>query len=295
MTGYLMVILSMIVWGSIGIFVRYIDQPPEVIVFFRVFIAFSTLLLISLFTGKNKDSEKVSKGEWGILLLSGLFISLNWLFFFKAVKTTTIVAATMSYYTAPIIVTILSLILLGDKLSLRTAISVILSFSGVALMTMTSGNRPDNFSIEGVFYGLVAAFFYALVTVSVKKLKNIPSNKISLFQMGIASVIFLPVTRQMNKFDNLSMILMVIVGIVHTCIALYLYFEGIKRVKVQYVGILSYLDPLVAVVLAAVFFSEIPNLATIAGGSLILVSTYMILNRNSENKKLISNKKISRN
>jgi len=277
--GYLLMISSMIIWGSVGIFVRYIDQPPEVIVFFRVFIAFIVLGILKLIKKKDSTSSKLSFKEYSILSMSGLFIALNWLFFFRAIKVTTIASATMSYYVAPVLVTLLSVFLLKESINKKTLIAVGLSFSGIILMTLMGSQKESGFNILGVGYGLIAAFFYALVTISVKKLKDVPSHKITLFQMGISSLIFLPAIRNMKRFNTLSLILMIIVGVIHTCIALNLYFEGIKRIKVQHVGVLSYIDPLGAVILGGLFFNEMPGISTIIGGGMILSATYLILKR----------------
>ncbi|UUV17667.1 EamA family transporter [Fusobacteria bacterium ZRK30] len=277
--GYLLMISSMIIWGSVGIFVRYIDQPPEVIVFFRVFIAFIVLGILKLTKKKDSIDNKLSLKEYLILSMSGLFIALNWFFFFRAIKVTTIASATMSYYVAPVIVTLLSVFLLKESINKKTLIAVGLSFSGIILMTLMGSQKESGFNILGVGYGLIAAFFYALVTISVKKLKDVPSHKISLFQMGISSLIFLPVIRHMKRFNTMSLTLMIIVGVIHTCIALNLYFEGIKRIKVQHVGVLSYIDPLGAVILGGLFFNEMPGISTIIGGGMILSATYIILKR----------------
>lgn len=277
--GYPLVILSMVIWGSIGIFVRYIDQPPEVIVFFRVFITFVVLVILKLIKKKDISNNKLSIKEYSILSMSGLFIALNWFFFFRALKITTIASATMSYYVAPVIVTILSIFLLKESIDKKTLVAVGLSFLGVVLMTLVGSQKGGNFSILGVVYGLVAALFYALVTISVKKLKNVSSNKIILFQMGISSLIFLPVIRHMKKFNVISLTLIIILSVIHTCVALNFYFEGIKRIKVQHVGVLSYIDPLGAIILGGLFFNEIPGIATIIGGGMILSATYIVLKR----------------
>lgn len=278
--GYLIIIISMLIWGSMGIFVRNIHQAPQVIVFFRVFIAFIIMGLVGFIKKEKKSNQeyKMNKKEYLLLLLSGVFISLNWMFFFKALKTTTIASATLSYYAAPIIVTILSVFILKEKINLRTLIAVVLSFVGIVFMTINGEGTSNSFNIQGVIYGVIAAFFYALVTISVKRLQKVSSYKIMMFQMGVSSLIFLPSLKQMNKFDIISLIFIIIIGVVHTCLALQMYFEGIKRVKVQYVGVLSYIDPLSAVVLAVIFFNEVPGYTTIIGGALVLTSTYIILN-----------------
>lgn len=278
--GYLFIIIPMLIWGSVGIFVRYIDQPPEVIVFCRVFIAFIIMLLLSIVKIREREYSqiKTSKKDNVLLLLSGVFISFNWMFFFKALKATTIASATLSYYAAPVIVTILSIFILKEKINKRTFFAVGLSFIGIIFMTLNGKGTSNNFSIIGVIYGLIAAFFYALVTISAKKLEHIPSYKIVMVQMGVASLILSPSIRQVKKFDIISLVFIFIIGVVHSFLALQLYFEGLKKVKVQHVGVLSYIDPLSAVILACIFFGEIPGYETLIGGFMILIATYIILN-----------------
>lgn len=275
--GFIMVIISMLIWGSLGIFVRGINQPSEIIVFFRVSIAF--IFMLAMYVIKNKkgmEIKKIRKNTLLKLIISGIFISLNWMFFFKALKTTTVAAATLSYYTSPVIVTVLSVFLLKEKINIKAVIALFLSFLGIFIMIFNSNNM-SNFNITGVIYGLIAALFYALTILSVKKLEEVSSEKIIIFQMGVASVLFLPFLKNMNPLDLKSTAFLLIIGVVHTCFALFIYFEGVKKIKIQYVSILSYIDPLSSVVFAAVILYEIPSIATIIGGLLILISTVFVL------------------
>ncbi|MTI69166.1 MAG: EamA/RhaT family transporter [Firmicutes bacterium] len=282
--GYVMIIISMLLWGSIGLFVREINQPPEVIVFFRVFIAFISMLFIGRIN-KEKINNKLVKKDLLYLLFGGIFLSLNWMFFFKAIKTTTIASATLSYYTAPVIVTYLSVIILKEVLNKKTLLAVFLSFLGIIIMILNPDVLNENFNSIGVLYGLIAALFYALVTISGKKLSNISSKKIVLIQTLVASIMFLPALKNLNDFDMISFIFLLIIGIIHTSLALTLYFEGIKKIKVQHVGVLSYIDPLSAVIFGIIFLKEIPSIPTIIGGIFILLSTYVILKRKNKLKK----------
>lgn len=275
--GYLMIITSMLIWGSIGLIVRWIDQPPEVIVFFRVFIGFISIIIIGLLKGNRL--VKKGKENWVLLILSGVFLALNWTLFFKAIKTTTVALATLSYYTAPVIVTILSFFVLKEKISNKTKLAIILSFLGIFIMVFSGGSVDVDFNPLGIVYGLMAALFYALVTITVKMLENVSSYRLVMIQTGISSIMFLPTLRGLNKVDMESIIFLIIIGTIYTSIALTLYFEGIKRVKVQHVGIISYIDPLSAVVFATIFLGEVPDMYTLIGGILILLSTYIVLKR----------------
>jgi RarD protein len=275
MKYYAAIIISMIIWGSVGIFTRYANQPPQVIVFFRVL---SACLVLSPFMFKA-EGRKTGKVNYGFLVLSGIFLSLNWLFFFKAVQTTTIAKATLSYYTAPILVTILSPLLLKEKLERRTVFSIILAFSGICLIILFPLSGITSGDNVGILYGLAAAFFYSLVTISAKHLSGVSPVKLTFFQTFISAIIFLPFIIGRVNFDIGSILIMCSIGILHTSIALTLYFYGVKGIKVQHTGVLSYIDPLSAVLFGLVAFGEIPSIFIIAGGVLILVGSFIILKR----------------
>lgn len=270
---YAAIIISMTIWGSIGIFTREAKQPSEVIVFFRVLSASIVLLPFALKSKKVSSSRR----NYGILILSGIFISLNWLFFFKAVQTTTIAKATLSYYTAPVLVTLLSPLLLKERLEKRTIVSIILAFAGISLIMLFPLSGFVSGGNTGILFGLLAAFFYSLVTISAKYLSNMSTIKLTFYQTMTASIILFPfVIGNMNLNAN-SVLFMSIMGILHTSIALTLYFYGIRGVKAQHAGVLSYIDPLSAMFFGLIVFGEIPTLSTIIGGLLILSASFLIL------------------
>lgn len=277
MKHFAAIIISMVIWGSIGIFTRYAAQPPEVIVFFRVF---SAALTLAPFIIKNTKKEKgFPKKTLKILILSGVFLSLNWLFFFKAVQTTTIAKATLSYYTAPVIVTLLSPILLKERLERRTIISIMFAFAGVALIILFPLSGILSGQNSGIIFGLCAAFFYSLVTITAKLLWELSPVKLAFYQAVISTIIFTPFAVLNINININSILIMVAIGILHTSIALTLYFYGVKGVKAQYAGVLSYIDPLSAVIFGFLVFNEIPSSSTIAGGVLILISSLIILRK----------------
>lgn len=273
MKYYAAVILSMIIWGSVGIFTKYTNQPPQVIVFFRVLSASLALLPFVL----SKREKAVHTRSYVILIISGVFLSLNWLFFFKAVSATTIAKATLSYYTAPVLVTMLSPVLLKEKLERRAVVSIILAFFGVSLIIFFPISNISGGGNTGILFGILAAFFYSLVTICAKYLSNINPVKLTFYQTLISTLIFLPFVAGSINADFSSIVIMCIMGVLHTSIALTLYFYGIRGIKAQYAGVLSYIDPLSAVIFAFMIFGESPSIFTIIGGALILVGSYIIL------------------
>ena len=272
--GYLYIILAMVTWGSIGLIVRFIPQSSEVIVFYRVLFAFVFLLLLVI-NNQDLNFSQLFKHKF-LLITTGVALTINWIFFFKAIKATTIANATLAYYTAPIIATILSVIFLEEKLSKENLIALVLSFIGIAIIL--DFENLSFVGIEGIFYGLLAAFFYALFMVLNKSFKDLSARVLTLAQTGVAVIVLLPLIYHLPQPSGKSWLLLLVLGIVHTAGALVLYVKGLSLSKVQDVGILSYIDPVSAIILAVLFLGEIPSLLTIVGGIMILTSCYLIWN-----------------
>jgi RarD protein len=276
--GYIFIISAMLIWGSVGVFARFIPQPSEVIVFYRVLFAFISLFLISIY---KKDLHLNLKGNNKLLILTmGVVLALNWIFFFKAIKITTIASATLSYYSAPIILTILSSLILKEDLTKKGIIAIGLGFVGISIMLL--GSNSDSLAsadLEGIIYGLIAATCYALFVLNNKLISNLSARYLTLLQTGIASLILLPFIIHYQLPDLRSLFLLFIVGILHTAIALILYIKGLRMIKVEDVGALSYLDPVSAIFFAMIFFGEIPGIVTLFGGGLILTGSYVVLSK----------------
>lgn len=274
--GYLQIILAMVIWGSVGIVARFIPYSSKIIVFYRVLFAFIALTVYIYMTGNFRMNLKNKKL---FTVGAGVFLALNWLFFFRAVKTTTIANATISYYTSPIILNVLAVIVLKEKLLKKTVISLIIAFTGLLFIISNGGQETVVNNRLGIIFGLIAAFFYALFAITNKKISGLSSLKTTFIQSGVAALSFVPFVLPITVPDLKSLILLMIMGIFHTALALILYVSGLKKIKAQSVGVLSYVDPLSAVVLAAIFLGEIPSLLTLLGAIFILGSGYILMKK----------------
>ena len=139
-TGYLQVLAAMLIWGSVGIFVRYAGQPAPVIVFVRVATA---LIAMGAYMFFRRRPVRLG-ADWRMALVSGLFLSLNWLFFFLSIQATTIGNAVLTYYLAPIFSIIWARIFLGERLEAGTWKALALAFAGIALDLRTLGLGVDD-------------------------------------------------------------------------------------------------------------------------------------------------------
>lgn len=286
----LLFILSMLIFGTIGIFRKYIPLSSSVISFSRGFIGVLFLLVLILLK-KDKLNKKSIKDNLWLLIISGSFIGLNWVFLFESYKYTSVATATLCYYMAPIFVMIASTFLFKERLSLINVVCILVALIGMVFVSgvIETGFNDKN-TLIGVIYGLLAALLYASVIIINKFMKPIPSIDKTVMQLLFSVVILIPYILIGQEFKgmiiNLEIILLLlIVGVVHTGLAYALYFDSMKGLKTQSIAILSYIDPVVAIILSALILKENMSIFAIIGAVLILGSTFineMINNRQIE-------------
>ena len=272
--GYPGVILAILIWGSVSIFVRLADQPAPVIVFARVVTAFLALTLYLRLRGQSIRLQ----GHWRLAVLSGITLCMTWLFFFKAVQATTIANASLTYFLAPVLSIIWAFFLLGERLEKRALAALGVSGAGICLILSGYEFSLASGDFVGILYCLAAALCYSLAVVMAKKLSTMDPVQLAAAQMAVAAVIFLPVVATdplHHPFTAVSVLAMILMGLIHSALALALYYGGLRQVKVQHASILSYIEPVSAPFYAFLIFQEVPSLLTLAGGLLIFVASLL--------------------
>ena len=277
----LKIILAMVTWGTLGLFVRNIPLNSIEISFFRAFIG-SLFLTIIIFINRETINWKLLKENFLLLSLSGIALGINWAALFQAMKYTTISNATLSYYFAPIFIVVLSVIILKEKVTLKNFACIFVSILGLYLI-LKSGENSSNSGynhLKGVAFGLLGAAFYAIVVILNKFVKKLSSLEVTISQLVISAIVLLPIVfkggiSSIKILDTKAWIFILILGVVHTGIAYLFYFPSIKDVKSQTIAIVSYLDPITAIIVSAIFLNEPMSGMQIVGGSLILISAYI--------------------
>lgn len=270
-------ILAMTIFGTIGIFVKYIPLPSSVIACARGFIGVAFLLLMS-FIKKSKISFKDIKNNLLLLVISGAFIGINWILLFEAYRYTTVATATLCYYMAPIFVTIASPFILKEKLTIKKVLCVFTALIGMVFVSGILGTDSLQINVPGILCGIGAAFFYACVILLNKHIKDISSYDMTMTQLFVASGVILPynlITADVSTSDLgvMAIVCLLIVGIVHTGFSYMIYFSSISSLKAQTVAIFSYIDPVIAIILSALILKEKMGLFGFIGAVLILGST----------------------
>ena len=273
-------VFSMTIFGTIGIFRNYIPFPSAFLAMARGFIGSAFIFLFLIITKKGIDFSAIKKNLL-LLIISGAFIGINWILLFEAYKYTTVSVATLCYYMAPLFVTAASAVLFKEKLNVKKVICIITAVFGMILVSGVANGTPiKSDEIIGIILGLGAAIFYSSVTLMSKKVKDISSFDITLVQLLSAAIVVMPYSL---IFENISfeganpgaLWLVLLVGILHTGIAYVMYFTSVKNLEASKVAIFSYLDPIIAIVLAALILKEEMSLTSGIGAALVLVSAFV--------------------
>ena len=293
----LMMIISMTIFGTIGLFVRRISVSSGELALYRAVLALVLLTGYLLVTKQRIPFEKI-KREIPLLLFSGMAMGINWILLFEAYKYTTVSVATLSYYFAPVLVTAVCPFIFREKMTQKQVICFVMATVGIVLITAgdlitglgawltgnaSAGQIADggvsagtgSRDLLGILFGLGAAVFYATVILLNKFIKNVAGIHRTFLQFVAAIIILVPYVAltggcTLGGLDGKGWVCLLIVGLVHTGLTYCMYFSSLKELPGQKAEILSYIDPLVAVLASVLILSEPLTAVQALGGALIL-------------------------
>ncbi len=276
----LALILAMTIFGTIGIFRRYIPLSSGAVAFTRSAMG-ALLLLVFLLCRRQKLNISAIRRNLLPLVLSGACLGFNWVLLFEAYKYTSVAVATLSYYMAPILLILAAPFLLGERLTLKKGIC-----AGVALlgMVLVSGVLDTGVSsaaeLRGILMGLLAAVLYAVIILLNKKTVDIDAVDKTVVQFAVSALVLLPYVLLAEEISfvaltPLSVVLLLVVCVVHTGLAYLLYFGAVGKLRAGTVALFSYIDPVLAVLLSALVLKEPMTLSCGIGAVLVLGAAYV--------------------
>lgn len=281
--GHFKIIAAILIWSSLGIFIRKIDLPNQAIIYYTSVIAGAIQFTVLLLTGLLKrEKKKADSGKGAVyLFLAPLCFIANTMLFYFAFRNTTIANAVLTHYTAPIFVAVMAPILLKEKISKSAWMAIALSSFGLWFILGSKGGGIASLSSDretlGILAGAMSGLAYAFLILVIRKAAPLFSALfITFVQNGIVALLLLPFVYSIPLTIDMLPFLITL-GIVHSTIAPLLYVQGLQSVKANEAAILGYFEPVGATVLAYIFFSEVPGAAALLGGSLILYSGYIII------------------
>ena len=276
MNAKIKMILAMVAFGTIPLFVRHIPLTSAEVALIRAAIALACLGLFKLL-GRQPLRRKGLGGELPLLFLSGAAMGFNWIFLFEAYRYTTVSVATLSYYFAPILVMAASPVLFRERLTKKQ----VLCFAGATLglvLVINPGGLTGADPAKGLLFGLAAAALYACVILSNKKISRVQGIDRTMLQFCAAALVLLPYVLatsgiHFGGMDPVGWLCLLAVGALHSGAAYALYFSALSELPGQEAAILSYIDPLVAVLISLTLLAEPVAPIQLVGGAMILAFT----------------------
>ena len=264
---------SMVIFGTLAPFVRNIPLSSEALALCRALQAAVLIGIFLLVTGQKIPFQQARK-EIPLLFVSGAAMGINWILLFEAYQYTTVSIATLSYYFAPVLVTLICPILFREKLTKKQVLCFVMSTVGIVMITGVSSLAGGS-NLKGILFGLSAAVFYASVVLLNKFIKNVEGIHRTFLQFLSAIAVLVPYVlltggTKTESLDTVGWGSLLTVGLIHTGIAYCLYFSSVKELPGQKAAILSYIDPFVAVLISVTVLDEALTLWQIIGGVLIL-------------------------
>ena len=271
-------ISSMVIFGTLAPFVRNVSVSSGELALYRALLA---ILLIGAFLllTKQKIHLRALRRELPLLLISGAAMGLNWILLFEAYKYTTVATATLSYYFAPVLVTIICPLLFHTKLTKKQILCFIMSTVGLVLIVGV-GKSSGGKDMIGILFGLSAACLYAGVMILNKFIKGVAGIPRTFLQFISAAIVLIPYVAftggvTLSSLNGVGWACLLTVGLLHSGIAYCLYFSSFEHLRGDEVALLSYVDPLVAILVGVIVLGEPMTVWQIVGGILILGFTLL--------------------
>ena len=274
--------LGMLFISTSGILGRYIALPPPISIWFRSLIA---LIILLLYSRHKKFSLKIEWEKHGSAVCwSGFLLALHWITYFFALQLSNVAIGMLSLFTYPIITVFLEPFFIPVKLQKRHLLLGFLIMIGFYILV------PDfdikNTATQGLLIGLFSAFTYSLRNLIIKKHNNIGNSSIQMiYQLAVIVILLTPVHWVYPDIDISSeWPYLIILGTITTALGHTLFLSSFSHFKISTASIISSIQPIFGVLLGVLFLSEIPDLKSMLGGILILV-TVVIESRKSKMKK----------
>ena len=269
--AFIKYISALLLFGLNGIVASHIPMNSYEIVFLRTLIG--SILLIALFLiGKGEFHIKEYKKDTLFIVLSGVAMGTSWMFLYEAYQQIGVSLSSLLYYCGPVIVMILSPLIFREKLTAPKLFGFATVLVGIFLV---NGNATQSSSNPwGLFCGAMSAVMYFFMVTLNKQSKNISGMENSVIQLVVS---FLTVAVFMGIKQGFVLDVPVsawgwilVLGIVNTGIGCYLYFSPLAKLPVQTVAVCGYLEPLSAVVFAALLLGEKMTVIQIVGAVCII-------------------------
>ncbi len=262
-------VAAMVLSGTIGWFVVTSGQPPLDVVFFRCLFGGAALLGVLTL---QRGWVRMTRAQAGWLVLGGVTLVLNWLALFSAYAYSGIAIATVVYHTQPFFLLLLTSVLQREPFPFARLPWLVLAFAGVMLITGLEHGAGGASMLAGIGLGLLAALLYAVTTLATRRLQAIPPGQIAGLQMVLGVLMLAPLAHPAAaSYGSGTWGALLALGLVHTGVMYTLLYGAFQRLSVVSIATLSFIYPLVAIVIDVMVFGVVLGPLQVAGMALVLL------------------------
>ena len=270
-------IVAVLLYGTVGLVLRFIDLPSEVIVFFRGSLGALSVLAYMLLRGMRPDGGAIRANlRW--LVAGGVFLGLNWVFLFAAYIHTTVAMASLCNYLAPVILIAISPFAFGESVGPKRVACVVAAFVGIALVSNLPAATSGGLNAFGLMLGILAALSFVGVVFCNRHLHDIDSLDRVVVQLSISAAVVLPYAFVANGglpiagLDGRSRLLLAFLCVVQTGFAYIFYFGAMGLLPVHEVALLGYIEPVTSVCCSTLVLHEPLGVMGAIGAVLVIVA-----------------------
>lgn len=271
--GLAKVAIAATIWGSIPVLVRAVDASAFVIVFWRVFFAGLVLAGYLIFSGRLHEVFDLPRRTKLALVGMGALLTLNWVLFFSAIRLTDVAVAVLLGYLGPVFVAVLSPLILRTPFDKRVLLPLALALGGtIIIVNPTQISLDGSGALLGAALAFCSAITYALLVTNAKRLvQGVPATVYMLFEYSVASIMLLPfVLTSPPPSGAEEWVSLALLGVVNTALTGFLFLSALRTIRADQAAILTYAEPVSAVVFAAVLLDEPLTMATVLGGAAVI-------------------------
>jgi len=275
--GLARIALAGLIWGTIPLVLRASDGASSVKVFFRVFCAWLVIAGWMAATGGWREVVGLPRAKFLQVVGQGLILTLNWFLFLTAIDMTTVATAELLGYTGPVFVAALAPYVTGERFDRRIIGPLALALIGIVVILAPHGIEVDSRAeLIGALLAFCSALTYATLLLRSKKiLRGISSGALMFIEYGTASIVLAPLVAIAYLNGDMpstpaAYAALISLGVVHTAIAGFIFLGGLRRVRTDHAAILTYVEPVSAVVFASLFLGEALTWTTLLGGAMVV-------------------------
>ena len=263
-----------IAWGLVAVLASSVALAAAPLAFLRLALAVATLAVVAMASGRLHLLRPRSR--LSALVVLGVVQAAHWWLFFEAVKRGSVALAVITFFTAPLFLAVLAPLVLPERLSNVALGALVPGGVGVALVAL-SGDGGSAFGWVALVCGIGSALTFAVLLVLSKRLLHdgVAPLTITFWSCLAGSVaiaptlVFAGTVLPVNASDWAAVLLL---GVVFTGLATLVYMWLLQHVTAQAAGVLTFLEPVSAIVMAWALLDEPLTPLALVGGSLVLLA-----------------------